>query len=401
MYRLTLTATLLRTAQIHLRTLSEPLELPLGVHRRGDGVEFLAPTSVAGSDVGELPRLRIAAFPELLRGASHLYWHGFALPQVDTPRIDLALLERGGCSAAVLCAGAADALDAVQIAGTRMEMWVPGRLGRNEAGVALERGAFSRYVGALGSAGAHARLRGLGAAVIGTSRLGSSLALALAKAGVRSITLIDGDRVEAHHLDAMEVAGASAVGKPKVEAVAELLAEAAPECEVRTVLAPLEEPRALRAALEHPVLVTAPDRGAPRLLASLCAVAHHRVHLDVGTGVFGEGDKWQAGADVRLVLPGQGCLLCIGGLDLERRVEVDWQRERAGSLRSLNAMAAGHAMFLLERLITGDLTESTWSRFVLDRSGRLSVMQPAFTVRPDCPLCANSGIGDRVWRVRR
>jgi hypothetical protein len=98
------------------------------------------------------------------------------------------------------------------------------------------------------------------------------------------------------------------------------------------------------------------------------------------------------GADVRLVLPGERCLLCLGGLaDLEgaRRVLAsadaeqafhagrDWRRERAGSLRSLNHLAASVALRLWEDLVAGLVRASTWTHIEFDPSGRLTVSHPS------------------------
>ena len=69
--------------------------------------------------------------------------------------------------------------------------------------------------------------------IIGAGGIGSPVALALAKMGCRSLTLYDPDRVEAHNLP-NQFYRVRDVGRPKVAALAEVLAEFA-EADVRAV----------------------------------------------------------------------------------------------------------------------------------------------------------------------
>src|SRR5207244_2021060 len=86
------------------------------------------------------------------------------------------------------------------------------------------------------------------------------------------------------------------------------------------------------------------------------------------------------GADVRLVLPGR-CLSCFGQITglgpasttllqaLAPPPSSAFQNERLGSLRSLNTVAAGLGQTLLEQLIDGRLTASTWLQLDVDDTG--------------------------------
>lgn len=449
MFRLTLPRRLIETLRPRLELGEAPIELPLGLRFDGDDVEFVAPPSPRPVEPGS-PRLQVGLFPEHLRGATHAYWHAFPLRREPQPRVDLALFRTDGCSAAVLCDGRASPLAAVRIVGAGMALWVPGAStpppGAPEPASAPHDdprdGPFSRYLMPIGGMAAHARLRALRIGIVGCSRLGSLFVTALGKVGVRDVVAIDEDRVEPHHLDAMDVAGPGCVGMRKVEAVAALQRELSPETTVHPVPHALEHPAAIAALSACDVVVTAPDRGQPRLLASLCAAAYCRVHLDIGTGVlrleatspvaqpFGDAavttrllarrtaprtrtpdppppprtpENASAaaadlafGAEVRLVLPGD-CLMCVGGVDLDTRHTADWRRQRAGSLRSLNGMATSYALFLLERLVAGDIADTTWTRLRLDRQAGVRVERPPFARRAHCPVCTLSGRGDAVW----
>jgi tRNA A37 threonylcarbamoyladenosine dehydratase len=77
--------------------------------------------------------------------------------------------------------------------------------------------------------------------VVGIGGVGSYAAEALARAGVGSLTLIDGDLVQASNINRQLHALVSTVGKPKVEVMAERLLQINPALQV-TVLQQLVTP---------------------------------------------------------------------------------------------------------------------------------------------------------------
>ncbi|MCA8955000.1 MAG: ThiF family adenylyltransferase [Planctomycetes bacterium] len=397
MYTLTLPTQLLDLLRAAIAS-GQPAETELAVRRAPDVTELLAPLSPRPPRPGH-PRLTAGRFPEHLRRATHLYWNAYPIGDHAEPRVELGLFPRSdGCCAAVLHHGRAHALQRVRLVGPGMRTWIPAAIPTkpDDFDTPPATGQFSRYAGVLGDA--LPRLQRLAVGIVGVSRLGSPLALAFAKSGVRKLVLVDGDVVESHHLEAMELLGPEHTGRRKVDAVRELLSQACPVVEVICVPSTLQRPDAMRALGACDVIVTAPDLGQPRLLASITAAAYLRVHLDVGTGVLRTDEGLVYGADLRVVLPG-ACLLCTGGVDLETRSQVDWRRQRAGSLRSLNGIAASYAMFLFERLVAGELTQTTWVRLLLDGAGTLRVERPRFGARAGCPVCARTGMGDAAFTL--
>jgi len=186
------------------------------------------------------------------------------------------------------------------------------------------------------------------------------------------------------------------------------------------------------------VIFCCADSDAARLATALVTTLYHRVLIDIGTGVFMEpstantgehGDDGETarttgsarssslplrrtmGADVRIIVPGDGCLLCLGNLrDYVRAVEdlcnhwslpesdEGWTRQRAGSSRSLNQMAAGLGLRMLEDLTAERLRESTWAHLEIADTSRLSVTYPQHGQTQDqCPLCARAGCGDDAF----
>jgi molybdopterin/thiamine biosynthesis adenylyltransferase len=273
------------------------------------------------------------------------------------------------------------------------------------------------------------RLVGLNVVVVGCGRTGSLMAVSLARLGIRRLALIDPDCVELHNLGEMDAVSQADLGTPKAEALARhLFSLSSPgRISILPLNASVAHPTALSAAKAGDVLVCCADNDAARLATGLIATLYHKVLLDIGTGIFHErGEQGSAfriphsairnrrmGADVRLIIPGDGCLLCRGNLtaysqaveDLcnhrpPARVQGEWRQERAGSLRSLNQLVAGLAVQMFQDLVAERIQGSIWARVEFDEAGQLEVRYPPIqpTSSSECPLCAKAGLGDEGLR---
>jgi len=268
---------------------------------------------------------------------------------------------------------------------------------------------WSRTIGALGI-DVWERLTGLRYAVVGVGRTGSFVAASLVRVGARNLVLIDPDVVEEHNLGEMEGVGPEDVGRLKVEAVASVLQRIDSKADVAKVQASITQLSGVSEAAEADVIFCCVDNDGARIATAAAAALFCRVLVDIASGVHGRGSLRIMGADVRLVLPGR-CLLCFGGIRDESaamrvlesadgehyfQASRDWQRERAGSVASLNQCAAALGMRLLEDLVGERVAESVWVRLEFDASGRPSIVFPE-AERPlgegRCPLCGLSGFG--------
>ena len=267
---------------------------------------------------------------------------------------------------------------------------------------------WSRTAGALGGADVRRRLVRLNVAVVGCGRSGSVAAEQLARLGVAELTLIDPDRVELHNVGEMALVTPDDVGRPKAQALAAALAGVTP---TRTVplTTPLHDPATRAVAARADLIVSTVDNDSARLSAALLATVYHRLLLDIGAGIHTGADRGrEMGADVRLMVPGDGCLLCCGhvadytgalrelGLS-PGGTHPNWQAQRTGSLASLNHLAVAAGMRLLEDLVAGRVTGSRWSRLSFDPAGALEVRYPAWRRDAGCPLCARTGVGDAAF----
>jgi molybdopterin/thiamine biosynthesis adenylyltransferase len=284
--------------------------------------------------------------------------------------------------------------------------------------------AWSRTIGALGEA-TWRRLINLRVGIIGCGRSGSLVAEALTSLGIQRLTLIDPDLLENHNLgeSAMCVA-LEDIGRNKAQTLAKSIAKrsfmpgSAPSAIEESILSLAS----LTRAKETDLLFCCVDNSAASVAVTFLAAVYLKPLIVVGTGIF-HGNQTQArteersdsslarqlGADVRLLLPGR-CLLCFGGIanlpealaellvepaaaDHFRRNPIDWRRQRAGSLRSLNGLIVNLAVRLLEDFIGGRVSNNTWLRLDFSETG-IPVLEHRTPPRVPCPVCRLTGHGD-------
>jgi predicted dinucleotide-binding enzyme len=314
----------------------------------------------------------------------------------------------------------------------------------------LEQARWSRTIGALGGKEIWRRLVRLRIGIVGCGRTGSLVAATLARLGVRQITLIDPDLVELHNLGEMDVVTGDDVGQAKAAAIADRLRPQTPRSSaiLLPIVAPITAPAAREAAKECDVLFCCADNDAARLATAVITTLYHKVLIDIGTGVFfhttggddveGRSARQTArpnaatqttfpssapllaprrmGGDVRFILPGDGCLLCVGNLAnyqqavedlcnhrLPATVGADWRRQRAGSLRTLNQLSASLGVQMMQDMVAERIAATTWAQIECDEAGRLAVNYPAVRQQSEqgaCALCAKAGLGDEGLRWR-
>jgi len=214
----------------------------------------------------------------------------------------------------------------------------------------------------------------LGATVIiGMGGLGCPAAVALAEAGARRLTLVDGDVVETSNLHRQPLYGPEDVGRPKVEVAGERLSQAFPGLEVETWARRVGPPDVEPLLARHALAIDGTDSvGAKFLLSD--AVAR------IGTPLV-SGGVVQWGGQAMRIDPGGACLRCLYGT-APREDEVP-TCARAGVLGSL----AGVLGALQASLALGPASPAGRSTLhVVD--GR-TLRFRTLTVRrvPDCPGC--------------
>jgi hypothetical protein len=261
---------------------------------------------------------------------------------------------------------------------------------------------WSRTRGALGDAVCQ-KIRSASVALIGASRSGSLLAWMLAAVGVERLLLVDPDSLELHNLDAMCGVTEFDVGQRKAEALARRLTQFRSDLAVHALTCSVTDARVVECVRGVDLLATCVDRDMPRLAAALLAERFLKVHLDIGTGVTrDDAHELLIAGDVRLLLPGRGCVCCVGGLADEEAARYEllappgalqrgplhsWQQERAGSLVTINAMSVAAGVQLWLDLLGGTLANSHWSRFRWRSGHGLEVHAGPVTAGDQCAVC--------------
>lgn len=248
----------------------------------------------------------------------------------------------------------------------------------------------SRTTGALGLE-TYERASALKAGVVGLGRIGSQLASHLVRFGLRHFVVVDTDRVELHNTGESDFAP-SQVGQYKAEAWAEAMAAFDASVNIQGVKDSVTSSSAIEALRDCSVLFSAPDSAVARLAAGALSAAYSIPLIDVGTRIHC-GPGWASmGADVRLVAP-ERCLWCLGGVaneaegyrqlmspdreEWESFFRISWDRERPGSLASLNTAAVGMAARAFEDFVTGRLDRSLWCHLEFLANGRAELSYPA------------------------
>ena len=258
----------------------------------------------------------------------------------------------------------------------------------------------SRTIGALGET-LWRRGRDAHVLLLGCGRTGTLAAWQLIGLGVNRMTLVDPDLLELGNLDGMPGFTPADVGRAKVEALAERLVTSQPELSLKCLQSPAQEVLG-RLRVRPDLIVTCVDDDVARLAASRLSRELLAPHLDIATSVQTQGENRTLTADIRLLLPFQGCVDCVGGLadreaalyafaappgSLFRGEPTVWNRQRAGSLVHLNSLAVGVGLQLWLSLLKGDCG-SFWQRLALDTAGGLIADGASMGAGENCLYCA-------------
>ncbi len=279
-------------------------------------------------------------------------------------------------------------------------------------GLSLDLDRNSRQRGGLGTA-AHQRLQQGVLGLVGLGRTGSSVASTAVRLGWRVVGL-DPDTVQPHNLDADF--SPLHEGLPKARALQKSLGPlawpgAAPDLRALSVASPAAGALTAQCDLG---LLTMVDNLPSLVWAAAWALATHKLHVCVATGLDDEGGL--AETEIRVLLPGRGCPLCVGGLAAplaQVRAQLargegegtpeDFRRQRPGSVRSLSVVAGHLALRAMEQVVQGRLRSSLFRRLRESPEGGLDVQdQRVWRAPTGCPFCRQlQGAGTAQVTLRR
>lgn len=149
------------------------------------------------------------------------------------------------------------------------------------------------------------------------------------------------------------------------------------------------------------------DQDIARLHASRLANQRLVPHLDVGASVsLDRSGQPMIAADVRFLLPRDGCVGCVGGLEQTERMkfltrfprgsifpkrEGVWHEARLGSLITNNAAAVSTGIQTWIQYLRAELSASIWHRIIWTAEGGISTETLRVHAAGNCVLCNRIG----------
>lgn len=214
--------------------------------------------------------------------------------------------------------------------------------------------------------------------VVGAGGLGSPVALYLAAAGVGTLGIVDGDRVDASNLHRQLLHRTRDLGSPKTESAAQTLGEINPGITVVTFPTVLSSANALEIIGQFDVVVNGSDNFPTRYLVNDACVLLRRPLVDASVL------RWEGQATV--YLPGRGCYRCLFPAppppgSVPSCAEAGVVGAVAGHMGTIQAietvkllLGAGESLanrLLLVDALAGETRAVRWSR------------------NPECPVCGD------------
>ena len=222
------------------------------------------------------------------------------------------------------------------------------------------------------------RLRDARMLVIGAGGLGSPAAYYLASAGVGTLTLGDGDRVDLTNLQRQILHTTERIGTPKVESARQALAAINPEVNIVTVEQRVDGDALSALVADATIVLDCTDNFATRHALNTACV-HHRRPLVSGAAIRFDGQV--AVFDLRdAASPCYACLFPPGDGEDELCSVMGVFAPLTGIIGTVQAaealkLAAGAGTPLVGRLLMLDALAMQWHSVRVPRD-------------PQCPVCA-------------
>lgn len=159
------------------------------------------------------------------------------------------------------------------------------------------------------------RLRRIRVALVGVGGIGTHVVQQLSLLGVQALALVDDQLLDETNLNRYVGVGPDDVGKSKVDLGERLAKFIDPMIAIEKAFASLMTPEAFEVVKAADYVFGCVDNESARLvLTELCA-AYGRPYIDAATDVI-PGTPPEYGGRVCFARDGDGCLVCMGALDL-------------------------------------------------------------------------------------
>ena len=165
--------------------------------------------------------------------------------------------------------------------------------------------------------------------IVGAGGTGSSLAVMLARAGVKFLAIIDPDIIEETNLHRLYGARFQDVGKAKSTSLADYIETLGIGTEVRGIKGNILDPEHVDLLKSADIIFSATDDNAGRMLLNRFAYFYETPVIDLGlaSDISDSGEVRDITGRVSLLYPGSTCLLCRDIIDVRRAGEEELQRK--------------------------------------------------------------------------
>ena len=225
-----------------------------------------------------------------------------------------------------------------------------------------------------------ARLKAGSVLIVGAGGLGSPAALYLAAAGVGTIGLVDYDEVDATNLQRQVLYGTADVGRAKLDAARDRLADANPHVRLELHATPLNVGNARELVDAHDVVIDGTDNFATRFLVNDACVMAGKPN------VYGSVFRFEGQAAV-FAMPGGPCYRCLhpepppAGL-IPNCAEAGVLGVLPGIIGLIQATEA-------IKILTG-IGEPLAGKLLLFDALRMRFREIALPRDPQCPVCGDA-----------
>ena len=293
---------------------------------------------------------------------------------------------------------------------------------------------WSRLVGVIGEE-ALKKMHNSSVLLFGAGKIGSLMAMTLVMHGIRRLTIVDFDHLEAHNLFGTFGASHADLDQPKAEVLARFLHQLRPDCLIHAMVCSVNHPDVIRMARSADLIIDCVDTDTPRIAASQLCNRLLIPNLSLGTivrkrdteqsiedsGLSYLPDQLEMGVDVKMLLPGT-CHVCSGGITNEldaiaelntspqsdrHYLSANWNESgRVGSLVSLNQIAVGVGLQMWLDLLADRLELSFFLRIAFSRNDGIVAASTMVIGSLDCKYCGalqlrNKHVSEDVVRFRQ
>ncbi len=249
-------------------------------------------------------------------------------------------------------------------------------------------------------------LPNLTVAIIGAGGIGAEVFQKLVCLGVGEgkgeIILIDDDIIEKSNLPRIPYATREDIGKPKVQVAARYATHKNPNIKTFIVNKKVQDKETLETLTSAQVIMGCVDSEAARKTITQISTEHDIPYIDAASEIIPEEKGYHAGGQVRTTIPGEGCLICYGGIDLSEAAQEETTEEiaedykKAGYIRGtnetptpsvihLNSTISSIAISQFIKLVFGENLKGQKAIFYDQQ--KMSLMTADFEKSENCPLC--------------